>query len=113
VLDGDPPYWRILGRTSVDIIKSGGYKISAPAIENVLLAHPRVRECAVLGLPDDTLGETIAAVVACEGPEVRFPPAHIQTPSLAMYIPATVQRLLCAAKMTALSRLQLGFMSVK
>ena len=70
VLDGDPPYWRILGRTSVDIIKSGGYKISTPAIEDVLLAHTRIREAAVLGLPDQALGEAVAAVVACEGGEV-------------------------------------------
>ena len=70
-MDGAPPYWRILGRTSVDIIKSGGYKISALGIENVLLAHPRVAECAVVGLPDDMLGERVAAIVACKGDEVR------------------------------------------
>lgn len=70
VLDGSLPYWRILGRSSVDIIKSGGYKISAPAIENVLLQHERISECAVLGVPHPTLGEAVAAVVACEGPEV-------------------------------------------
>ena len=69
-MDGAPPYWRILGRTSVDIIKSGGYKISALGIENVLLAHPRVAECAVVGLPDDVLGERVAAIVACKGNEV-------------------------------------------
>ncbi|KAK9908661.1 hypothetical protein WJX75_001158 [Coccomyxa subellipsoidea] len=66
VLEGTPPYWRILGRTSVDIIKSGGYKISALAVENALLTHERIRECAVLGLPDNSLGEAIAAVVACQ-----------------------------------------------
>ena len=70
-MDGEPPYWRILGRTSVDIIKSGGYKISALAVENVLLAHPAVAECAVVGLPDDVLGERVAAVVACKGDAVR------------------------------------------
>ena len=74
-LEGDPPYWRILGRTSVDIIKSGGYKISAPAIEDVLLSHDSIRECAVLGIPDETMGEAIAAVVAWEGDHVS-PPAH-------------------------------------
>jgi len=73
VLDGDPPYWRILGRTSVDIIKSAGYKISALGIENVLLAHPAVAECAVVGLPDDALGERVAAVVACKDAPVSAP----------------------------------------
>ncbi len=71
VLEGTPPYWRILGRTSVDIIKSGGYKVSALAVENALLAHSRIRECAVLGLPHDSLGEAIAAVIACKGAPVR------------------------------------------
>lgn len=63
---GSPPYWRILGRSSVDIIKSGGYKISALAIENVLLEHPDIAECAVVGLEDETQGQIVAAVVACQ-----------------------------------------------
>jgi len=56
-------YYRIMGRQSVDIIKSGGYKISALEIENVLLGHPSIRECAVIGVPDAVWGELIAAVV--------------------------------------------------
>ena len=70
VQDGEPPYWRILGRTSVDIIKSGGYKISALGIEDVLLGHSAVAECAVLGMPDASLGEAVAAVVACHRDQV-------------------------------------------
>jgi malonyl-CoA/methylmalonyl-CoA synthetase len=54
-------YYRIMGRLSVDIIKSGGYKLSALEIEAVLLEHPLIRECAVIGLPDDTWGEVVAA----------------------------------------------------
>lgn len=56
-------YYRILGRLSVDIIKSGGYKLSALEIEAVLLEHPSIAECAVVGVPDDTWGEEVAAVV--------------------------------------------------
>lgn len=56
-------YYRILGRSSVDIIKSGGYKLSALEIEATLLDHPAVEECAVVGLPDDTWGETVAAAI--------------------------------------------------
>jgi malonyl-CoA/methylmalonyl-CoA synthetase len=60
---------RLLGRTSVDIIKSGGYKISALEIEAALRDHPAVAEVAVAGLPDDTWGERITAwVVARPGP---------------------------------------------
>ena len=56
-------YYRIMGRLSVDIIKSGGYKLSALEIESVLLDHPLIAECAVIGVPDDTWGEVVAAVV--------------------------------------------------
>jgi len=56
-------YYFIVGRLSTDIIKSGGYKISALEIESVLLEHPGVRECAVCGIPDETWGEKIGAVV--------------------------------------------------
>jgi malonyl-CoA/methylmalonyl-CoA synthetase len=56
-------YYRIMGRQSVDIIKSGGYKLSALEIEGVLLEHPLIAECAVLGLPDVTWGEVVATVV--------------------------------------------------
>jgi len=61
-------YYRIMGRLSVDIIKSGGYKLSALEIEAALLEHPHIAECAVIGLPDDTWGEAVsAAVVLKEG----------------------------------------------
>ncbi|KAK0044450.1 acyl-CoA synthetase family member 3 mitochondrial [Biomphalaria pfeifferi] len=53
----------IVGRTSVDVIKSGGYKISALEIERHLLAHPDVAECAVVGLPDLTWGQKVAAIL--------------------------------------------------
>ena len=56
-------YYRLLGRSSVDIVKSGGYKISALEIEDVLLTHEEIREAAVIGLPDDTWGEIVAAAV--------------------------------------------------
>jgi len=55
--------YRILGRTSVDIIKSGGYKISALHIERHLLAHPDIAEVAVIGVRDITWGQKVAAVV--------------------------------------------------
>lgn len=55
--------FKILGRSSVDIIKTGGYKVSAVEIETQLLAHQDIKECVVLGLKDETWGEKIAAVV--------------------------------------------------
>jgi malonyl-CoA/methylmalonyl-CoA synthetase len=58
---------RLLGRTSVDIIKSGGYKLSALEIEAALLEHPAVAEVAVVGLPDPTWGERVTACVVPRG----------------------------------------------
>ena len=60
--------WRILGRSSVDIIKTGGEKVSALEVEEVLLTHPDIRECAVVGVPDPLWGERVcAALVLGEG----------------------------------------------
>lgn len=61
-------YYRIMGRLSVDIIKSGGYKLSALEIENTLLKHPAIDECAVVGVEDDTWGEVVAAAVVSDEP---------------------------------------------
>jgi malonyl-CoA/methylmalonyl-CoA synthetase len=59
----DDGYVRILGRTSVDILKSGGYKLSALEIEEVLREHPAVAEVAVVGVPDATWGDRVVACV--------------------------------------------------
>ena len=56
-------YFRIMGRSSVDIIKSGGYKLSALEIEGTLLTHEKIAECAVIGVEDDTWGEAVTAFV--------------------------------------------------
>lgn len=57
---------RIVGRESVDLIKSGGYRIGAGEIEASLLARPEVAEVAVVGLPDPDLGQRIVAYVVSE-----------------------------------------------
>ncbi|HEU5073821.1 MAG TPA: AMP-binding protein [Polyangiaceae bacterium] len=61
-------YVKILGRTSVDIIKSGGYKLSALEIEEALRRHSKVDEVAVLGVPDADWGETAVAVIVGREP---------------------------------------------
>jgi malonyl-CoA/methylmalonyl-CoA synthetase len=69
--------YRILGRSSVDIIKSAGYKLSALEIEDALRAHPDVQDCAVVGIPDEDLGERVCAAVVlrpgshCHGESLR------------------------------------------
>ena len=66
-------YYRIMGRLSVDIIKSGGYKLSALEIEDVLLQHPSVSQCAVVGVPDATWGEAVAVVVVlCDKQQIEL-----------------------------------------
>ncbi|GGU60292.1 malonyl-CoA/methylmalonyl-CoA synthetase [Streptomyces cavourensis] len=66
-------YVTIVGRKATDLIKSGGYKIGAGEIENVLLGHPGVREAAVTGEADPDLGERVVAWVVAADPD--SPPA--------------------------------------
>lgn len=55
--------YRILGRSSVDIIKTGGYKVSALEIEEELRLHPAIDQCAVVGVPDQEWGERVAVAI--------------------------------------------------
>ena len=55
--------YRLLGRSSVDIIKTGGYKVSALEVEDALREHPAVADCAVTGEPDEEWGERVAVAV--------------------------------------------------
>src|SRR5687768_15503246 len=68
--------YRLLGRTSVDIIKTGGFKVSALEIEEVLRLHPAILECAVVGVSDAEWGERVSAAV-----ELR-PGASLSLPDL-------------------------------
>ncbi len=62
--------YRILGRTSVDILKSGGYKLSALEIEGVILELGAVAAVAVVGVPDPRWGDrVVACIVPAEGRE--------------------------------------------
>ncbi|MGY0498295.1 acyl-CoA synthetase [Nocardia sp. FBN12] len=64
-------FHRIVGRASVDLIKSGGYRIGAGEVEQALLAHPAVEEAAVIGVPDTDLGQRIVAYVVGAVPEEK------------------------------------------
>jgi malonyl-CoA/methylmalonyl-CoA synthetase len=66
--------YRILGRTNIDILKTGGHKVSALEIEEALREHPAVAECAVVGVPDPEWGERVgAAVVLNDGDVLDLP----------------------------------------
>jgi malonyl-CoA/methylmalonyl-CoA synthetase len=65
-------YYRIMGRNSVDIIKSGGYKISALEIEEVLRTHLLINDCAVVGLDDNEWGELIVAALVVKDKAINL-----------------------------------------
>ena len=64
---GADGWHRIVGRASTDLIKSGGYRIGAGEVEDVLLGHPAVREAAVIGTPHPDLGQQVTAFVVADG----------------------------------------------
>jgi len=69
---------RLFGRMATDLIKTGGCKVGAGEVEDALLAHPAVVEVAVLGEPDDDLGERIVAwVVASDAVAADELTAHV------------------------------------
>ena len=55
--------YRILGRTNIDILKTGGHKVSALEIEETLRDHPAIAECAVVGVADEEWGERVGAAL--------------------------------------------------
>ncbi len=55
--------YRILGRQSIDIIKTGGYKVSALEIEEALRNHPLIFDAAVVGIADEEWGQKVAAAL--------------------------------------------------
>ena len=61
----DAGFHRIVGRQSIDIIKTGGFKVGAGEVEAALLTHPSVAEAAVVGVSDPDLGQRIVAFVVC------------------------------------------------
>jgi malonyl-CoA/methylmalonyl-CoA synthetase len=70
----DSGVYRILGRTSLEILKTGGHKVSALEIEEALREHPAVADCAVVAVPDAEWGERVAvALVLKSGGAIDLP----------------------------------------
>src|SRR5687768_8067925 len=87
-------YYRLLGRTSVDIIKTGGFKVSALEIEEVLRTHPSIAECAVIGVDDEDWGERVSAAVEL-APGATLTLDELQRWAKALLAPYKVPRGLC------------------
>lgn len=101
-------YHQILGRRSADILKCGGFKISALEIEDVLLRHPAVAEAAVVGLPDPEWGQRIVAAVVC-APQAQVAPEALGDfvrQHLASYKRPSEVHLLSSLPRNALGKLQ-------
>ncbi len=74
MMDSDGYYW--YQARSDDMIVSSGYNIAAPEVENALLLHPAVHECAVIGIPDAERGHIVKAFIVLQ------PEAHTEPPSV-------------------------------
>jgi malonyl-CoA/methylmalonyl-CoA synthetase len=103
---------RLFGRTSTDVLKSGGYKLSALEIEDALRDHPAVAEIAVVGLVDKTWGERVTAfVVPREGAQLTL--AELQEYArerLASYKLPRELRLIGSLPRNAMGKVQKGIL---
>jgi malonyl-CoA/methylmalonyl-CoA synthetase len=97
--------YRLLGRASVDIIKTGGFKVSALEIEDVLRRHPAIADCAIVGVEDPEWGERVSAVVELR-PDASVSLDELQTWVRPLLAPYKVPRALKAVD--ALPRNALG-----
>ena len=75
----------LVGRKSVDLIKTAGYRVGAAEVEEALLEFPGIAEAAVLGLPDELLGQRVAAWVIARRPIDREELATFLAGRLASY----------------------------
>ena len=80
--DEDGYFWYLA--RSDDMIISSGYNIAAPEVENALLSHPAVQECAVIGVPCEERGQKVKAFVVVA-------PGHAPGEALAAELQAHVK----------------------
>jgi 2-aminobenzoate-CoA ligase len=80
--DADGYYWYVA--RADDMIISAGYNIGAPEVENALLTHDAVAECAVVGAPDEERGQIVKAFV------VLKPGASVTERALQEHVKATI-----------------------
>jgi fatty acid CoA ligase FadD36 len=96
---------KIIGRTKDDLIKTGGYRVGAGEIEACLLDYPTVSEAAVIGVPDDDLGQRIVAYVVGSDVDDRELISHVARELSAHKRPREV-RVVAALPRNALGKVQ-------
>jgi len=69
IMEQDEDGWFWYVDRADDMIVSAGYNISAQEVERVILDHPEVAECAVVGVPDDARGTIVRACIVLKAPE--------------------------------------------
>jgi long-chain acyl-CoA synthetase len=57
--------WYVKRKAEKELIKTGGENVYPGEVENVLLKHPEIKECCVIGVPDKTWGEAVKAICVC------------------------------------------------
>jgi len=90
----DAQGWFYLVDRKKDMINAGGYKVWPREVEDVLYAHPAVREAAVVGVPDDYRGETVKAIVSLKPGQHATPEeliAHCKAQMAAYKYPRLVE----------------------
>ena len=102
-------FHRIVGRLSMDIIKTGGFKVGAGEVETALLGHPSVTEAAVVGLPDDDLGQRIVAYVVGEGVDTSALIEHVAL-TLSVHKRPREVRVVAALPRNAMGKVQKGLL---
>lgn len=108
VIDADG-FHRIVGRQSMDIIKTGGYKVGAGEVETALLGHPSVTDAAVVGLPDDDLGQRIVAYVVGTGIDAAMLIEHVAV-TLSVHKRPREVRVVEALPRNAMGKVQKGLL---
>jgi len=63
--DEDGYLWYVKRKAEKELIKTGGENVYPGEVENVLLKHPEIKECCVIGVPDKTWGEAVKAICVC------------------------------------------------
>ena len=102
------PWYFIVGRASVDIIKSGGYKTGASEVEQVCLSLPYISEATIIGVEDEEFGQRVGAVVTLNHNHIKAANGHQQHSLSLQSLRTDMRKALPAYKLPTLLRIVEG-----